>query len=97
MTTAEELISAMKDAGTDEPKKSSGGSGGLFLEILKSKEGKWLTSADFKEGLDSLNVQDKYISNKLNNLKKKAGVEFSKDGRVTSYKYTTAKFEADNA
>lgn len=97
MPTSEELIAQMKSAGADQPvvNANSGGSGGIFLEVLKAREGKWLVSDDFKQALKALGVEDKYISNKLYNLKKKAGVETSKSGRTSSYRFTTAKFDAD--
>ena len=68
------------------------------MEVLKAREGQWLIGQDFKDALAALGEpEDKYISNKLYNLKKKDGVESVKNGRTASYRYTSEKAAKDAA
>lgn len=89
MPTDEEIIKQMTRIGTDEIPEHTGTSNSLIYRVLQQNEGKWINATMLRERMEQIGAPSKNLGMKLNNLKKKEGIQVEKRGGRNFYRYVS--------
>lgn len=82
--------SLQSDAYSELPESTGGVA--QFYELIKSLDGKWINTATIVDHMRQQGATDKEcdgVANRLNLVKKQAGIEVRKVGRKNFYRYVS--------
>ena len=88
MPTNDEIIAAMKGSGFSEV-PAGGAAASVLYDVLKASPGQWFSVVEFRAKFEELKLPTKYLSNKLNALKKRTDVECEKSNGTNYYRVSS--------